>query len=228
MTKKSVIFTIAIFGFSGLAVFGYPMGLWVDILESIRKVTIVSARPEDQLKTNRGERGFYETGSPSKEQAVVPDYVIYESVFRDTIAFNQLAKSQIEKGEVLSGLSIYFENEAGLTADESHRMRQAAGKWRLELNSIDEEAEIIIKRLREQHQSDFGNAEKLIEPTPDLLELQERRNQLALYHMNEFHKSIDEQKLTQFQAFIQGRYRTGISLSQLSSLEIVSIERSSK
>lgn len=141
----------------------------------------------------------------------IPQYVLYEQVFRLTIAFKIKAEADEEGGEEASAFATYFKDKAQLTEPENEILKQVAAEFIQEVQSIDEDAEELIGQLRK------GSSEDYIEPPQELLTLQEERNSVALLYRSQLQTLLGTARFTQFDNFIQGEFASGIQVMPASS-----------
>ena len=226
MGKKSIMAIIALIGLSSFVVLGNSSDFVSKILETVKNNPI--ANVFSSSSQNESEKSSLRNGEHSErllapestvpEEPVIPDYVLYESVFRMVIMFNEHAKLQEAKGEAVTEFRSYFKNEAKLTSQEDDLLTQTANNYAQDIKVIDAQAEIIIEQLRQQYPAGSISEDQLIQPTPELLQVQEQRNNLALHYKDQLRDLLGDDKFIVFDKFIQGRFASGFRAMPLSSI----------
>lgn len=226
MRKKSFLVSITLIGLSSFVVLGNSPELITNLFETVQnnpitKVFSSSDEESEKLRSTTGERNLRRLSaseSSATEKTAIPDYVLYESVFRRIIMFEELAKSQEEKGESITELRDYFVNEAELTSQENDLLAQTAADYTQDVKIIDAQAEIIIEQLKQQYPVSSISEGQLIQPTPELLQLQEQRNKLALHYKVKLKDLLGNDRFVEFDKFVQGRFASGFRAMPLTSI----------
>lgn len=159
-----------------------------------------------------------ELTSASQKAEVPPEYILYDQVFSLIVIFKKKAEEQEAKGEAVTQFRSYFKDEAKLTAQEDDFLTQTANNFNQEVRILDAQAEVIIEQLRQQFPIGSLPEGQLIQPSPELLQLQEQRNKLALHHRNQLRDLLGEDKFNEFDNFVKGKFASGFRAMPLSSL----------
>lgn len=227
MKRKVILGIFALICLSSLVVLGSSPGLVNRLLETVQNnpiTRVFSSSADSKLEKSGfrngkpGSERLLAPGSIVTEESAIPDYVLYESVFRMVTMFDEQAKLQEAKGEVITEFRSYFKNEAKLTSQEDDLLMQTANNYLQDIQIIDAQAEIIIEQLRQQYSDNSMPADQLIQPTPELLQLQEQRNKLALHYKDQLRDLLGNDRFIEFDKFVQGRFASGFRAMPLSSI----------
>lgn len=136
----------------------------------------------------------------------IPKHILYEQVFRMTVAFKIKAEADEQAGEEVSAFATYFKDKAQLTEQENEILKQVSSDFIKEVSSIDEEAEALIILLRKNTTADF------IEPPPELIALQEERVSVVLLYRSQLRSSLGTERFVQFDNFVYGEFASGMQI----------------
>ncbi|MFN0139438.1 MAG: hypothetical protein ACKVQW_05045 [Pyrinomonadaceae bacterium] len=124
---------------------------------------------------------WFVTASPVNAESTVPDYVLYDSLFRMDLSFRRKALEQQLTGQPVTSLQHYFKNSANLTDEENEVLRLTAIEFLEEIEPIDTRARQLTAEIREQYLYGEVPAGGEVAPPPaELGDLQDRRNEIVL------------------------------------------------
>ena len=202
MKKKVLIGILALVGLSSLVVLGSSPEYLSEMFESVQTnpITTIVALSADEKKTGLEsanvipDRPAASVRSMSSEtiKSDIPDYVIYDMVFRMDNRGRVKAREQEKIGEMPTAFKYYFKNEAGMTDEEDRILEETALEFLKEVQPIDAEAQKIIEA---------GN--KGDETLALLSSLQEKRNVVVLSNRDKLANRLGETAFGQFNHFVQ-------------------------
>ena len=219
MKTKIIAPLLAFIGLGSLVVLGSSPDLVGNLLESA-KVFFSNTETKTQPKQPRQiiAKPLTQEQSTLNQSKEIPDYILYEQVFSLVITFNDRAKSQEAKGEAVTQFSSYFKDEAKLTAQEDEFLTQTANNFKQDVQIVDAQAEIVIEQLRQQYPIGSLPEGQLIKPSPELLQLQEQRNKLALHYRDQLRVLLGDDKFNEFDRFVLGSFASGFRAMPVSSI----------
>lgn len=137
----------------------------------------------------------------------IPDYVLYESVFRLDLSFRKKALEQKLSGQAPTALEFYFKDEAGLTVAEDEELRKTAIAYLEAIQPIDAQAVQILAQIREQFPDGQVPEGQSVPPPPaELANLQSQRNAVALEYRNRLENAIGSGKFKSFDGYVKNRF----------------------
>lgn len=229
MKKKLIVPIFSLIGLMSFVVLGNSPGLVNTILESAQNnpITKIFIQSKNQSESQKSEVSFSRTlkrpeiiqKGVNKQQNEIPEYILYEKVFRLVIEFDSLAESQEENGEPITPFHAYFKDEAKLTAQNDQFLLQAAKQYYQEIQLVDAQAEAVIEQLRQQYPVGSLPEGELIKPSQELLQLQEQRNKVALLYRDKLKDLLGEANFNEFDGFVKGKFALGIKVIPISTLQ---------
>lgn len=232
MRTKIIMPIIAFIGLSCFVVLGSSPDLVGNFLESVSsspvaEIFLTKTQTESQIstlpsgeKTQVSQVSSREISGIPNEVSIgeLPEYMLYEQVFRLIIIFNDLAKSQEAKGEAVTQFRSYFKDEAKLDAQDDDFLTQTANNFNREIQIIDAQAEVVIEQLRQQYPVGSMPEGQLIQPSPELLKLQEQRNNLALHYRDQIRVLFGDDKFNEFETLVLGSFASTFRAMPVSSI----------
>jgi hypothetical protein len=145
--------------------------------------------------------------TPSAATPLVPDYVLWESVFRLDLSFRRKALDQKLSGETATDLKTYFKDEIGLTPEQDTILRETAIEYLGALQPINAQAVDLIAVLRKSFPDGWVRDGQEAPPPPQaLLDLQGKRNALALTYRDRLANRLGSKAFEQFDDFVKGKF----------------------
>jgi hypothetical protein len=133
----------------------------------------------------------------------VPEYVVYNFLFRGITTYKKRAE---EKGHP-QARNRSFQKEAGLTDDQYGKLDEIAAATLQEVDRQDARAKEIISAFRARYPGGVvPRGEKLPEPPPELLAMQEERNAMLLRGRDRLRAALGEQMFAHFHEFALKRF----------------------
>lgn len=219
MKRKVILGIVSLIGLCSFAVLGSSPEFFKTVLESVQNNSISSAFSNRNAKTETNEEKSPLPATVQDEKVKeIPEHILYDQVFHLVIVFNDRAKSQEAKGEAVTLFRSYFKDEAQLNAQEDDLLTQTANNFNQEVQVIDAQAEVVIEQLRQQFPVGSTPEEQLIQPSPELLQLQEQRNKLALYYRDQLRVLLGDDKFNEFDNFVKGDFAAGFRVMPVSSI----------
>ncbi|MEP7075504.1 MAG: hypothetical protein ABI878_06805 [Acidobacteriota bacterium] len=134
----------------------------------------------------------------------IPDYVLYESMFRLDISFRKKAEIQRLMGQPVTPLEHYFKNKAGLSDAEDEILRQTSLEYFTEMQPINDQATLILSDLRTQFPDGVvPDGQQVQQPPEALAALQEQRDAIALSNRDKLSKTFDGRSFENFDSFVK-------------------------
>jgi hypothetical protein len=141
---------------------------------------------------------------PASQKAEVPEYILYDQMFRLIVKFKKKAEEQKAKGEPVTPLRDYFQKEAKLNDEQTRILQETAERFVAEVELIDAEARVIIENIRASVPRGQPSIDKkLLEPPAELKQLQKKREELALRYRDQLRDSFGAEQFGQFQNFVE-------------------------
>ena len=201
--KSNDFFNIPIFG-----------GIFAGGSQKLEEKKSVSHQPStDPSQTPKGR---LQNKDVSGEK--LPDHILYDILFRRVSLLDQKAKSQAENNETLTQFRNYFIDEAKLSAEENDVLSKTADSFGQEVQIVDEQAAVITEQLRQQYSEGRTAKGRFIQPTPELLQLQEQRDNLALRYRDQLKAFLGDDRFNEFDNFVKENYAAGIQAIPVSSI----------
>jgi len=224
MRNKFFIGLFAILFLCGLTVLGSSPKFFSKVLESVKTSPISSvffaeSENESKKETSKNEnRRVKSDASLASNQSLnsdIPEYILYDRMFSLIPMFKKLAEEQAARGEPVTAFHGYFEREANLDDGQAGILQETAAGYVGAVKLIDTEAEILIEQLRAQHKTGTSSEEPLIQPSPELLKLQEQRNNLALQYRDQLSSLLGTAKFNELDSFVKGTFAAGFQAMPL-------------
>ena len=137
----------------------------------------------------------------------IPDYVLYDQLFRMVLSIKKKAGDQETRGEAVTPLKYYFKSKAGLTDEQNGLLEQAALDYLADVGPVDKQARTLIVQIRDQFEDGkIGAGQQVPAPPAELSQLQEQRNGLAATHRDKLQGLLGKDAFTQFDEFVQGDF----------------------
>lgn len=215
MRNKFYIGLFAIVFLCGLTALGSSPKFVGDLLESVQNNPIArifspaavseSEKPELNSAKPISERPLTK-GAPSSDQIEpsIPDYVLYDTVFRLDNSFRVKAQEQETAEEIPTAFKYYFKNEASLTDEEDLILKQVAIEFLEEVQPTDAQAQKIIEA------GDKGS-----KAVDELNDLQEQRNAVVLSNRDKLANRLSEPAFGRFNQYVQGNFALHLNSYQV-------------
>lgn len=124
---------------------------------------------------------WFATASPINAADTLPEYVLYDSLFRMDVSFRRKALEQELTGQPVTSLKSYFKESANLSDEENEILRQTALDFIQQIQPIDTQARKITANIREQYPyGEVPAGGEVSHPPSELADLQSRRNEIVL------------------------------------------------
>lgn len=174
----------------------------------ITLIILVSALLISTIFLSFNEKIFAEifaTNSKSDDSgSSIPEYVLYESVFRLDLSFRRKALEQELTSQPITGFKTYFKDNAELTDVEDEALRQVAIEYLVEIQPIETQTNLIISQIREQFPDGLiQSGQEVPPPPPALLLLQEQRNAAAISNWNKLSSRLSGKSFTSLDEFVK-------------------------
>lgn len=138
---------------------------------------------------------------------LLPDPVLWESLFRLDLSFRRKALEQELSGKTATDLKTYFKDEIGLKPEEDAILRETAIEYLVAIQPIDAQAIQLLARLRESVPDGHIQDGQEVPPPPQaLFDLQGKRNALALTYRNRLADRLGSKAFEQFDNFIKEKF----------------------
>jgi hypothetical protein len=230
MRKKTFLGILALIVLSSFVVFGGSPGLVGKILETVQnnsitrvfstsadnefeKSNVKSTEQVQNLKVFPQKAYVRTEETPTRE---IPDYTLYDQLFRIVFSFSKKAESQELSSEKIIGLTNYFKNRANLTDEENQILQNIALEFIPQVAPIDAQARAIIEDARQKSATGIVSREQ--SPPAELVNLQEQRNVLVLYYRDRLSASFGADRFAKFDEFIMGDFASRFRVVPLSSV----------
>jgi hypothetical protein len=153
-------------------------------------------------------------GSQTKSQ--IPDYVLYDNLFRMLHNLKKKAESPETSKEKSDGLTNYFRLRANLSDEENQALKKAALEFIQEVTPIDAQAGTIAAKARQTNPKGIVSPAAEQTTLAELANLQEQRNALALRYRDRLKESLGADEFAKFDKFVQGDFASRIKAVPLS------------
>ncbi len=229
MKKKLIVPILSLIGLMSFVVLGSSPDLVGIILESAQNnpITRIFSQSKNQSESQKSEVELSKKVRRSEnfqqkieeQRSEIPEYILYEKVFRLVIEFDNLAESQKANSEPITPFQTYFKDEAKLISQDDEFLLQTAKQYHQEMQLVDAQAEVVIQQLRQQYPVGSLPEGELIKPSPELLQLQEQRNKLALLYRDKLKNLLGEANFNDFDSFVKGDFASGIKVIPMSTTQ---------
>lgn len=148
----------------------------------------------------------YTDGQPSQQirSENIPDYVVYDQLFRTVKAFDREAENLIAQGQNGKIWSEYFEQSGKLNKEQSAVLKQVANDFINEVYPVDARAKQIIDEVRANYPNGQIPAGQELPAAPaELFTLQQQRNEIVLRHRNNLNNLLGTKSFDKFDLFVQ-------------------------
>lgn len=206
MRKKGLAALLVLIGSTAFAAGSSPTFVG-DLLESVKNnpITRIFTSPTTLNESeNPGlNRAIPTSEGPLKKAASssepiapdIPDYVLYDMVFRLDNNFRIKAREQETNGEMPTAFEHYFKDETSLTEEEDRILEQVATEFIAEVRAIDEKAREII-----------AAGDKGAETAVALNNLQEERNAIVLSNRDKLANLLGGEAFERFNQFVMENF----------------------
>lgn len=144
----------------------------------------------------------------------LPDYVLYDSLFRMDLSFRRKALEQELTGQPVTSLKTYFKDRANLTDEENELLRQASIEFIQEIRPLDVRAQQITADIREQFlYGEVPPGQEVVPPPAELIDLQNRRNELVLRSRDKLADSMGKDTFAKFDEFMHKDFSSNFQLN---------------
>lgn len=148
-------------------------------------------------------RLFSNANAPSAAPQI-PEYVLYESVFRLDLSFRRKALEQELMGKPVTSLKTYFKNEAGLSDAEDVTLQKISLEYLQEIQPVNDQATQILSSLRTQFpDGEINEGQVAPAPPPELAALQQQRNSIALSNRDKLVQAFGTSRFGAFDSFVK-------------------------
>ncbi len=130
----------------------------------------------------------------------ISSQVLYDQVFRLVISFKKKAELQEQNGENPTSFLNYFKEEAQLNNQENEILQQVAAEFIQEVQPIDAQANAAIAKFRNPP------GRQSPPPIKELSDLQEERDNLAVFYRNRLDELLGSSKFGELNNFVQGPF----------------------
>ncbi|HSK70159.1 MAG TPA: hypothetical protein VK892_00580 [Pyrinomonadaceae bacterium] len=151
-----------------------------------------------------------------EKQANIPDHVLYDKLFRMVVSLKKKAESEETSAEERIGLTNFFRNRANLTPEENQILQNISLEHIQQVTPIDAQAKIIIAQARAANPN--GVVHRNQPPPVELVNLQKRRDEMALRHRNRLKESLGADGFAKFDKYIREDFASRIQAIPLSSI----------
>lgn len=161
-------------------------------------------------------------GTSNQNTSNIPDYVLYDKLFRMIVSFKNRAETQEMSAEKLIAIENYFKDRAKLNDEENQILQNIALGYIQEITPIDSQAKTIIAQAR---QSYAGGVVPRNQPLPaELVNLQEQRNTLVLKYRDRLKESYDSDGFDKLNGFIEDEFASQFESIPLSKVNFDQIQ----
>ena len=234
MRKKILLPILTFIGLGSFVVLGSSPALVARFLEStlnspIAKIFLSKDKNESE-KTISRNNGKIQNADASPNGTLirangtsateVPEYILYDQMFRLIVRFKKLAEEQEAKGQQATPLHGYFEREAKLNDEQTRILQETAVGYVGEIELVDAQARVIIETIRSTIPRGQPLADKrVLEPPAELKELQKKREDLALRYRDHLRDLFGPEQFQNFQNFIQQNMKQSITAMPVDTIK---------
>lgn len=203
MRRTSIRPIVALIGLGSVAVLGSSTNVAESFFEYVKSnpaSVMFWASPKDNLDENRVKQSvkaqksdILDNSDSNPTQTEIPEYVLYDRMFSLIGKVRIMADEKGSRGEEISQFDGYFQREANLNESEGEILQGVSVEYVQAVKIVDDQAETVIEVLRLQHPVELLKGE-LIKPSAELMELQERRNELALHYRRQLSNLLEHNK----------------------------------
>ena len=212
MRKKIVTAIFALIGLGSLVVLGSSPEFVSNLLDSVQNNPIpgvfsTEAKNESETSTLRNSESvstrLLTTATPLPLESPIPDYVLYDSLFRMDISFRGKALGQQLAGQNVTSLRHFFKDEAKLSDEQDRILEQTAIDFIQAVEPIDAQARQILAKVRGQFPDGvIPIGQQLPPPAAELTDLQSKRNEIALSYRDKLSDSLGKEVFGEFDEYI--------------------------
>lgn len=142
--------------------------------------------------------------SPVRQSGVIPERVVYRTMFRHFVALKKKAEEKEKQGQDGAALRHFYKREAKLNDKQEKELDRIASKVDLDVEKKDKRAKEIINEYRSHYpQGQIPKGETLPPPPAELQQLQDERNALILSARDELRKAFGEEEFQRFDKFVR-------------------------
>jgi hypothetical protein len=197
-----------------------------------RKSVAPNAAPQPVRQPKNGEVVAVSTDATSASSTMqngvgpsnpnVPEHVVYSFLFRQQDFMRKKAAEAESRGEDSSFFRQYYQREAKLDDRQAAMLSEIATQCELDVKAIEAEAKLIIDRVRAERANAPVKPNKLSPPpSPELLVLQKRRDNVILQARNQLERALGPSSFTEFQKFVRDKVASHIKPKSTDTLKSV-------
>ena len=140
----------------------------------------------------------------------VPEHVVYSFLFRHQNFMTKKAQDAESRGKDSSFFRNYYQREAKLDDRQAAMLSDIATQVELDVNAIEAEAKLIVDKIRAERASTPIKPNQPIPPSPQLMALQQRRNNVVLQARNQLERVLGPSSFNDFQKYVKDRVASQI------------------
>lgn len=149
---------------------------------------------------------------PADQKAEVPEYILYDQMFRLIAKFKKKAEEQEGKGEQALWFRDYFQKEANLSDGQTVILQDSALKFVAEVEVVDMQARVIIENIRAKiPRGQPITDKKVLEPPVELKALQKKREELALHYRDQLREQLGSEQFQNIDNYVHQELTRSIS-----------------
>jgi hypothetical protein len=200
MRKKNLlILVVLVIGLFSFATIGSTTGFAGGIIETVQSASISNIF------------NFF-----NNEKTKIPDEILYDKLFRMQVKIMRKAQLQESEGQRKTGFTEYFKTQAKLSDEENQKFELLASEYMQEVSLLDSQAIEIISRVRQNYQGNFPKDEP---PPKEIVELQEKRNKLALQYKEYLAERLGKEGFDKLDEFVQTTFASRLNVIPFSSID---------
>lgn len=150
--------------------------------------------------------------NPVAQAAEVPEYILYDQMFRLIVKFRKKAEEQEGKGEQALWFRDYFQKEANLSDGQTVILQDSALKFVAEVEVVDMQARVIVENIRAKiPKGQPITDKKVLEPPVELKALQKKREELALHYRDQLREQLGGEQFQNIENYVHQELTRSIS-----------------
>lgn len=144
--------------------------------------------------------------SASQQTSVVPDYVVYNSIFRKVVSLRNKTIELQSQGRI--GQNRYFplQRDAGLTESQASALEAIAFDCRKQVSHQDEKAKAIVNAFQSRFLGGRVPSGGSPPPPPELKAMWEERNAMILRARDQLRLALGAEQFTRFDNYAKFHY----------------------
>ena len=219
MRKKFVTAIFALIGLGSFVVLGNTRGFSTKLIDSINNIQglakFLAPETSNHHKASLIVSSIAETENNVSGSAEIPDYFLYDKFLRITQKLKNLSDSTPPPDPRGVGLRNYFSRQIGLTDEENVLVGDLAAEYERELAPINAEANLIITKTRDEYK---GKKWQDNPPPPELVELQNQKNDLALRYRDRLKENLGDETFAKIDRFITNEFASRFQVISLADI----------